>query len=331
MIRGFKKRPRSDLQVNEMRRSANPMGRAIYLSILAIFGVVVLNYLFGDLVLLRADGLVLKDQTVIATTYVARIQQVEVTEGQQVTEGQILLRLQSTEMLERLADLSARRARLVADHVEFRIRSETVAELLPLAKKREDEATRVVGKFDQLNQAGFTTASSYDTALTANYNAQEDRIKLATQLKMLERELTTLQDAREDSESALEKLQSHYAEGVITSPVAGAIGATIPSIGNVYRTGDPMLSIFSGDAYVLAYLPRRYLFAITLGQNVVISDARHSIPGEVAEILPVTDALAKEFQNTFKPRDRSQLAKIKLLRPSPFPLHEKVAITARWF
>ncbi len=42
--------------------------------------------------------------------------------------------------------------------------------------------------------------------------------------------------------------------------------------------------------------------------------------GVVTEILPLTDTLPKEFQNTFKPSDRSQLAKIKIyrsLRPSP--------------
>ncbi|WP_088343097.1 MULTISPECIES: biotin/lipoyl-binding protein [Rhodomicrobium] len=331
MIRALTKRSRPDTLANEKRRAANPVGRTIYLGILTIFVVAVMNYLFGDLIFLRADGLVLKDQTVVATTYVVRVQQVDVKEGQQVEAGQVLMRLQSTEMLERLADLSARRARLVADNVEFRVRSETVSELLPLAKKREEEATRVVGKFDQLNQAGFTTASSYDTALTANYNAQQDRVKLGTQLKMLERELMTLQEARDDAESALANLQAHYAEGIITSPVSGSIGATVPSIGNVYRIGDPMLSIYFGEPYVLAYLPRRYLFSINVGQNVTLSDGRHVTSGEIIEILPVTDALAKEFQNTFKPRDRSQLAKIKLLDTSPFPLLEKVEITSRWF
>ena len=331
MIRALKKRPRPDALVNEKRAQPNSIGRIIYLSILGIFSIAILNYLFGDLVFLHADGLVLQDKTVIAPSYVARIQQVDVKEGEQVEEGQVILGLQSIEMLERLADLSARRARLVADSVEFRIRSETVAALLPLAKKREEEASRVVGKFDEMARAGLATAASYDTALTANYNAQQDHVKLATQLKTLERELVTLQEAREAAESVLGDLQEQYADGIVRAPTSGAIGASIPAIGNVYRTGDPILAIYSGDPYVLAYLPRRYLFSINVDQKVTVSNGKHSVHGVLAEILPVTEALAKEFQNTFKPTDRSQLAKIKLLSASPFPLHEKVEITARYF
>ncbi|NJM33431.1 MAG: HlyD family efflux transporter periplasmic adaptor subunit [Rhodomicrobium sp.] len=327
----MKKRPRSDALVNEKRRSPNSTGRIVYISLLTLFGIAVANYLFGDLVFLRADGLVLQDKTVIATTYVARVDEVGIKEGQHVEKGQVLLRLQSTEMLERLADLSARRARLVADNVEFLIRSESVAELLPLAKKREDEATRVVSKFDELAKSGFSTAASYDTALTSSFNAQQERIKLATQLKTLERELATLQEAREVSEQALSDLQGHYAEGVVKAPVSGSVGVAVPAIGDVYRTGDPIMSIYSGEPYVLAYLPRRYLFSINKDQKVTVSDGRHSVPGVLAEILPVTDMLAREFQNTFKPMDRSQLAKIRLLQPSPFPLQAKVSITARHF
>jgi multidrug resistance efflux pump len=331
MIQGLKKRPRSDVLVNEKRMVTNPIGRMIYLGVLAVFVVAVLNFLFGDILILRADGLVLKDQTVIATTYVARIQQVDIKEGQHVEKGQVIMRLQSTEMLERLADLSARRARLVADTVEFRIRAETVEELLPLAKKREDEATRVVGKFDELALAGLTTASSYDNALTANFSAQGDRIKLATQIKTLEKEVATLNEARDVSESALRDLQAHYAEGVVRAPVTGAVGVSVPSIGNVYRTGEPMMTLYSGEPYVLAYLPHRYMFSIKVDDKVTVSDGRHSASGVIAEILPVTDALATEFQNTFKPRDRSQLAKIRLVGAQTFPLLQKVSVTSRYF
>ena len=189
----------------------------------------------------------------------------------------------------------------------------------------------MVSKFDELAKSGLATAASYDTALTANFNAQQDRIKLATQFKTLERELATLQQARTVAELALQKLQNHYADGVVRAPVSGSIGASVPSSGHVYRTGDTILAIYSGTPYVLAYLPRRYLFSISVGQKVQVSDGRHSIPGTLVELLPITDELAKEFQNTFKPTDRNQLAKIRLDTESPFPLLEKVRISTRYF
>ena len=91
-------------------------------------------------------------------------------------------------------------------------------------------------------------------------------------------------------------------------------------IGNVYRPGEPILSIYSGDPYVLVYLPRRYLFPIYVGMELRLTDGRDVADGFITEILPVTDTLPKEFQNTFKPSDRNQLAKIKLTTPSAFPI-----------
>jgi hypothetical protein len=117
----------------------------------------------------------------------------------------------------------------------------------------------------------------------------------------------------------------------VRAPISGSIGVSVPPLGHVYRAGDSILSIYSGESYVLAYLPRRYLFSIDVGQKLTVSDGRDSIAGVLDELLPVTDALAREFQNTFKPTDRSQLAKIKLLEPSPFPLHDKVSLSARYF
>ncbi|WP_141700780.1 hypothetical protein [Methyloceanibacter superfactus] len=58
-----------------------------------------------------------------------------------------------------------------------------------------------------------------------------------------------------------------------------------------------------------------------------ITDGREVADGVVTEILPLTDTLPKEFQNTFKPSDRNQLAKIKISAPSPFPLNQKVSVS----
>ena len=77
MIRSLKKRPRSDALANEKRLPPHSLGRIIYLSLLGIFSIAILNYLFGDLVFLHADGLVLRDKTVVAPSYVARIQQID--------------------------------------------------------------------------------------------------------------------------------------------------------------------------------------------------------------------------------------------------------------
>ena len=95
----------------------------------------VLNYFFGDFFPVRADGLVLRDQSVVATTYVARVDSIDVKEGQTVEKGAPLLRLQSLEILERLADLSTKRAELMAKATDFKIHTRHRRNCSPLAER----------------------------------------------------------------------------------------------------------------------------------------------------------------------------------------------------
>lgn len=323
----LKKRLRPDNIPSERRVMRGRTGRTIYLLLLFIFALTVGNYMFGDFFLLQADGLVLRDQHVVATTYVARVEDVNVTEGQAVDAGNPLLKLQSTEILERLADLSTKRAELVANETDFKVKAESVAQLLPLAERRVSEAVNTIKQFDTLAAAGLVTSARYQEALRVNYEASRDRVNLLTQRQVLEEELSSLDNALADADDAIAKLKGLYSDGVVRSPVSGSIGAVIPSVGNVYRPGEPILSIYSGAPYVLVYLPRRYLFPIYVGMELGLTDGRDVADGVIVEILPVTDTLPKEFQNTFKPSDRNQLAKIKLTTPSAFPLNQKVSVS----
>jgi len=326
MIKSLRKRPRPDTLKTEQRRATNQAGRIVYLCLLLALLVGGVNYLFGDLVFLRADGLVLRDKTTISTTYVASIETVNVKPGDTVKAGVPLMRVQSTEILERLADLSSKNASLTAKAAEFKIRSATVTNLLPLAEKREHESAKMLEKINQLSGTMVVTLARYDTALRARFDARQSYIEIETQHRGLKEELVAIDAARADAETALANLRDHYADGIVKAPVDGAIGTTVPSRGDVYRPGDTILEIYSGKAYVLAYLPRRYIFSVHMGTKVQVSSGRLSAVGVITDILPVTDALPKEFQNNFRPRDRSQLARIKLDQALPFPLHAKVTV-----
>ena len=76
---------------------------------------------------------------------------------------------------------------------------------------------------------------------------------------------------------------------------------------------------------------RRYLFPIYVGMELRVTDGQHTENGVVAEILPVTAALPREFQNTFQPSDRNQLAKVTLAIGSHFPLNQKVNVSQLYF
>ncbi|MFZ2018532.1 MAG: hypothetical protein WAU90_07650, partial [Methyloceanibacter sp.] len=210
---------------------------------------------------------------------------------------------------------------------DFKAKAESVVQLLPLAERRVSEAVNTIKQFDTLADARLVTSARYQEALRVNYEASSDRVNLLSQRDVLQEQLSSLNNALADADDAIAKLKALYSDGIVQSPVSGSIGAIVPSVGNVYRPGEPILSIYSGDPYVLVYLPRRYLFPIYVGMELRLTDGRDVATGTITEILPVTDTLPKEFQNTFQPQDRNQLAKIKLASPSTFPLNQKVSVS----
>jgi multidrug resistance efflux pump len=268
---------------------------------------------------------------VVATTYIARVDKVFIQQGSTVSEGSPLLKLQSLEILERLAELSIKRADLVAKVTELEVRGETAEQLLPLAERHEMEATRVIKQFDGITTDGFITSVRWEQALRANYDALRDRVTLSAESRVLSEEMKALRTALSDADTALGDLKTHYADGQMLAQVSGSVGVAVPFVGNVYRPGDTLLSIYSGDPYVLIYLPRRYLFAIYVGMQLRVTDGQHTESGVVSEILPVTASLPREFQNTFQPSDRNQLAKVKLGIGSHFPLNQKVSVSQPYF
>lgn len=327
MVKSLRKRPRPDAIKTEQRRVTNKTGRMVYLAMLLALVTTGLNFLFGDFVFLRADGLVLRDKTTISATYLARVGAVNVSPGEAVTSGRPILQLQSTEILERLADLSSKKAVLAAKAAEFKVRAETVSQLLPLAEKRETETAKMLKQMHKLSVTRVASLPRYADALRSRFEAQQSFVKIDAQNRALAGELDAVDAARVDAEKALGELRDHYANGVVMAPVDGAIGTSVPSPGDVYRPGEKILEVYSGKAYVLAYLPHRYLFDIETGTKIQVKSGRLSAVGVITDILPVTAALPKEFQNSFKPSDRSQLARIAFDKAPSFPLHAKVSLT----
>lgn len=277
MIRSLRKRPRADVLVNQQRKATHSTGRLVYLLMLAAFGLTLANFLLGDFLFLRANGLVVKDRITIAVTFIARVEEVYVREGQTVAAGDVLLRLQSSEMLERLGELSARLAEIETKSADFKIRVETAVKLLPLAQTRENETAKVMGKFDALSNAALVTAARYDEALRARFEARRILVLLQADGITLRDELATLQAARAAAAAAFHDLQRHYANGVVRAPAAGIAGASAPSPGDVYRPGEKLLYVHTGETYALTYLPRRYLFSLNAGQRVAVERAASAL------------------------------------------------------
>ena len=326
-MRKLRSRPRADTHVNERRTQKRSIGRWVYLFMLAAMGVGILDYAWGDRVMLRAPGLVLQERIDVEAEYVGRLDRMPLRIGQSVREGDVLGVISSVEISERLAQLSLRIAELTREVLAKQEEMRIAEELLPIARVRVDEAREVKKNIKQLSQKGLAAADRVLEALTENNNAEEMLIRLEAQIAGHPATAEALKPAMDQVRQAYANLARLYDNGVLRAPANGTIDSSLPARGDVFLTGDKILSLYTGPRYVLAYLPSHHLFPVEVGEAVQLGSGQQTLRGRVVEVLQVTDKLPDEFQNTFQPTQRNQLARITVEDGDSFPLHTKVVVT----
>jgi multidrug resistance efflux pump len=324
----IRKRPRFDNLVNQQRATTVAWGRRIYVALIAILALTLLNHFAGDAVVLRADGILLTDRYVVAATYSARVAAVHVKEGDTVQQGTVLVELESSEMLKDLADLVLRTANLTTRLTQLRIRTETVASLIPLAERHARETNDAVARADNLSKRNLISSQSLNQTLTAEYDTAARLAELRGQASSLDEELTLTERSHAKAGAALTQLEMLYDRGQLRAAAAGVVGPRVPVVGQVVKFGEELLQIYGGRPYVLAYLPDKYWFAVSRGDRVEVTGGTGSASetGTVDSILGVADALPAEFQNMFRPRDRSRLIRIDLPKDHGFAISQKVRV-----
>lgn len=325
MIKRLKTRPRMDSFEREERKPRQHWDRFVYLGLLAAFGLGILNYIAGDKVFLRADGLVLQTRNVVEATSLIQIRDVRVAPGQSVQKGEVLLQAQSYEVIDRLSQLSLLEADLAEREAALRKESTLAKNLLPLIKARNEElaATSTTSKRAQVSGR---TSSRRQTAIERLYVANVELETFTAEINGLAEELKAVVEARRRARKAVKDLSNHYNEGIYHVRSDGTVGDTVPAVGEVFNPGEPMLTVLSGKPYVLAYLPQAYLFNIVPGDSVVVIGGNIRRMGTIVRILPVSQSVPDEFRNAFRLDETRQLARIELKEGIQFPTFSAVRI-----
>ncbi|WP_417682569.1 HlyD family secretion protein [Roseibium sp.] len=328
-MRRLKKRARTDAHVNDRRAQGRSYSRWIYLAFLFVFLVAVLDYVWGDFLLFRANGVVVQDRVDIEAGYVGRLDKVPLRIGQSVRQGETLAVFTSIEIAERLAELKLRVAELKQQVLEKKQEIDVAQDLLPIADARVKNSRELRAVLDGLKGKGLASSDRLLDVLIENHSAEEAAIRLRAQLSSDQRAEKALQPALESAETALATLSELYGDGIIKAPVTGILDSKIPARGEIFLTGEKILSLYTGDKYVLAYLPSRHLFPVAVGEDVLLDSGQLVLDGKIDEILPVSDKLPSEFQNTFKPVERTQLARIVISDPQLVPTNTKIRISRK--
>lgn len=324
------KQLRSTNNIHQTNRSQSwrngRWSRRVYVLILAGIGLAILNYAVGDAVILRADGMVVRNRYAVAATYPAKVAAVYVEEGDRVERGQILARLESADILKDIALLSLQYADISGRDTQIKVRSATNHDLMPLAERHAEQTAEAVRQHSTMK--GLIPASRQDQALGSEYTTASRLAELKNEARIIEQQLPLMEQAQKRAQGALQQLDRFYDQGNIRAPAAGIVGAKIPVAGQVGKFGDTLFDVYGERSTVLAYLPEMYLFPLRKGQNVEVSAAgRARAIGTIEAILPVADALPPEFQNMFRPRDRGRLVRIALPPDTTFAVSEKIRVS----
>ena len=323
----LRKRPRIDNLGAQQRAGSARWGRTIYLGLLAALGASLGYYLVGDMFVLSADGTVLKERHAIDAGYAAKITDVYVKQGESVQKGDPLLKLESFSMVKEIADMTLREGELALREGQLRSRLTQIRFLTPLAERSAKENSSTVARFDQVSSKGIVPATTRNGAVRDSLAASERLVELQSQGESTQAELELLARSRATSTAAMAQLHSIYDDGNVRATADGVIGARVPVAGKVVQFGENLTDINGGTSYVLAYLPDSYLFATKEGMAVTVTNGADSVTGRIESILGVADALPDEFQNMFRPRDRSRLMRIALDDETPFAISQKVWVT----
>jgi multidrug resistance efflux pump len=331
MISTLGKRQRLDLVRNDIRNSGFAWGRYVYIGLCLLFLAALFDYVAGSSIFLRADGLVLQEHHTIAPAYDAQISEVYVQPGQRISSGTKIAKMESLSLTQALAELATKQAEISSMWAEASSKLAMTDTMLPLARRQSAELQTTLGAVQKMRDRQLGNARRIEEATTVAYTARERAAELEAQQKALQMKVAITDEARRDAQDAYNQLKSVFNGGLVVSPAAGVVGPSVAAPGEVLNTTTSILEVFTGKSYILAYLPDNYLFAVEPGQLVWAATGRFGSIATIDEVLPVADVLPVEFQNTMRPRDRSQLVRIKLPDVHAFTTRQKVRISPCYF
>ena len=315
------------LRTEARPRKRGRIGRYVYLVLIGAFMLSLFDFLAGDLVYLRADGMVSQNIAIVGPEYTGTVLSLEVAPGDRVVKGQTVATLRSQEMLKDIADLAAQVATADARLSELRIQRRKVASLIPEAGRVAAETGEYRKKIERLEREGLVTTNRSAKADTNAYNALEDLKELETEAGLVEAEVKRFRNIAEHARRALAELEAVYDGGVLRAVESGLVGNVLVAPGDGVATGQRMAEVFHGPHYILAYVPVGALYRVEPEDEVAIRVGFHTLSGRIEGRRPLAHRLPQEFQRQFRTVERMQLVRIRLTEGVAPPLFTEVEVT----
>lgn len=288
------------------------LGRWIYISILLLVGLWAFDVFFGQFFFLRGNGLVVARPYVVASEYIGTVRDISVRQGDRVKRGEVVAHLSSRQYDEQLARLRFELSNLSADRTRMSSQLAGTRELVELARKRLKSAAAFREKLEAGLEDGVSTGTALNTAYDREYSAREDLERITSDIVTLRAEVKALYQQIDQRYVLIHDIEDSYDEGRLVAPETGIVTDVSAIESSVIRPGNPIMTIAAGQPYVLAYFENGSLYELEPGQEVSMYYGTRSLEGKVKSLLPVSEQLPEEFQRSFQPTGRAQIAEVEI-------------------
>lgn len=270
--------------------------------------------------LVKGNGRIEATEIDVATKIAGRVQEVLVNEGDFVTEGQVLARIESESLEAQLAEAQAqhRQAQTAVTSAEAAVAAresdKLAAEAVVLQRQAEWTAQKQrLERTERLTKQGSLPPQTLDddraTARSGEAAVSAARAQVTAAEAAIKAAAAQVQGAKSTVEAAvatIARIQSDLTDCALKAPRSGRVQYRVTQVGEVLGVGGKVLNLVDlADVYMTFFLPETAVGRVALGSDVrVVLDAvpqyvipaRVSYVSNVAQFTPKTVETATERQ-----------------------------------
>ncbi|MGH7468271.1 MAG: HlyD family secretion protein [Longimicrobiales bacterium] len=259
-----------------------------------------------------ASGTVEATEADLGFQVAGRIEAIEAREGQTVTPGMVLAKLDHAELSARRAAAEAQlaSARALLNELLRGARPEELQQARSAetaARQRVDEAARTLERTRRLEQGGAASRESLEQAQTAHDVARAQYDHVREQLRLIEQgpraeRIEAQHAAVRQAQAAVAQIDALLSSSIIRAPFAGVVSVRHREPGETVGAGAPVLTLTNPyDRWVRIYVREDQIGHVTLGQTASIrsdTDPNQALSGHVTFISTEAEFTPRNVQTT---------------------------------
>ena len=271
---------------------------------------------------IRASGYVEATEVRVAAEVGGRILELPVEEGDRVTAGTLIARLDTSDTDIALQRARAERAQAAAQHrlLQAGARPEEIRQLQAQAESAQAD----VGATESELRAAATDLARFEGLLASNAGSRKQRDDAATRREVAAARVAAAKQRARAAAEALARvragarreelaaaqarigmvdaqiaaLEKARADAVVNSPVAGVITSRLVDPGEVLAPRTPIVVVTDLDrAWANVYVDAPVVPTLSLGQAIpLVTDAQQRIEGKITFISPKAEFTPRNVQ-----------------------------------